>query len=93
MNNGCDLNCGTLFAYLKEAVEKGMVKEERLNEALVHLFTTRMMLGVFDQKGENPYDQISYEVVDSEADAGVESQGFRKVHHAFKEREPYASVR
>jgi beta-glucosidase-related glycosidases len=65
MNNGCDLNCGTLFAYLKEAVEKGMVKEERLNEALVHLFTTRMMLGVFDQKGENPYDQISYEVVDS----------------------------
>ena len=65
MNNGCDLNCGTLFAYLKEAVEKGMVKEERLNEALVHLFTTRMMLGVFDQKGENPYDQISYEGVDS----------------------------
>ena len=65
MNNGCDLNCGTLFAYLKEAVEKGMVKEERLDEALVHLFTTRMMLGVFDQKGENPYDQIPYEVVDS----------------------------
>lgn len=65
MNNGCDLNCGNLFYYLKQAVEEGMVKEERLDEALINLYTTRMKLGVFDEKGDNPFDKISYSVVDS----------------------------
>ncbi len=65
MNNGCDLNCGNLFHYLKQAVEEGMVQESRLDEALVNLFTTRMKLGVFDKKGDNPFDKIPYSVVDS----------------------------
>ena len=65
MNGGCDLNCGRIFRHLKEAVEKGMVDESRLDEALVNLFTARMKLGVFDKKEENPYDAIPYSVVDS----------------------------
>lgn len=65
MNNGCDLNCGNLFHYLKQAVEEGRVEESRLDEALVNLFTTRMKLGVFDEKKENPFDSIPYSVVDS----------------------------
>lgn len=65
MNNGCDLNCGTLFVYLLDAVRDGLVKEERLDEALVNLFTTRMKLGVFDKADDNPYNKISYSVVDS----------------------------
>ncbi|MDE7053571.1 MAG: glycoside hydrolase family 3 C-terminal domain-containing protein, partial [Oscillospiraceae bacterium] len=66
MNNGCDLNCGTMFHFLKQAVREGLVDEKRLDEALVNLFTARMKLGVLDQKEENPYDQIPYSVVDSE---------------------------
>ncbi len=65
MNNGCDLNCGNLFHYLKQAVEEGLVEESRLDEALVNLFTTRMKLGVFDEKGKNPFDQIDYTEVDT----------------------------
>lgn len=65
MNNGCDLNCGSLFLYLEQAVKEGLVDEKRLDEAVANLFTSRMKLGVFDQKGENPYDNISYTVVDS----------------------------
>ncbi len=65
MNNGCDLNCGTLFVYLLDAVRDGLVKEERLDEALVNLFATRMKLGVFDKADDNPYNKISYSVVDS----------------------------
>ncbi|MDL2301656.1 glycoside hydrolase family 3 C-terminal domain-containing protein [Lachnospiraceae bacterium OttesenSCG-928-D06] len=65
MNNGCDLNCGNLFYYLKQAVEEGLVSESRLDEALVNLFTTRMKLGVFDEKVNNPYDKIEYDQVDS----------------------------
>ena len=65
MNNGCDLNCGNLFHYLKQAVEEGLVEESRLDEALVNLFTTRMKLGVFDEKGKNPFDEIDYTEVDT----------------------------
>ena len=66
MNNGCDLNCGNMYLYLKQAVREGMVDESRLDEALVNLFTARMKLGVLDRKEENPYDKIPYSVVDSE---------------------------
>ncbi len=65
MNGGCDLNCGDMFLYLKQAVEEGLVEESRLDEALVNLFTARMKLGVLDGKGDNPYDAIPYSVVDS----------------------------
>ena len=64
MNNGCDLNCGNLFYYLEQAVKEGRVEESRLDEALTNLFTTRLKLGVLDEKMENPYDKISYSVVD-----------------------------
>lgn len=65
MNNGCDLNCGGLFLYLKQAVEEGLVSEERLDEALVNLFTTRMKLGLMTEKEPSAFDSITYDVVDS----------------------------
>ncbi len=65
VNNGCDLNCGDLFVYVADAVKKGMIPEERVDEALVHLFTTRMKLGLFDEKKETPFDDIPYTAVDS----------------------------
>lgn len=65
MNNGCDLNCGKTFAFLVQAAREGLVDEARIDEAVVNLFTARMKLGVFDQKGDNPYDNIPFRVVDS----------------------------
>lgn len=65
MNNGCDLNCGEMFSYLLLAVQDGRVEEKRLDEALINLFTTRMKLGVMEEKEENPFDRIPYAVVDS----------------------------
>lgn len=68
MNNGCDLNCGELFEYLKKAVEDGLVDEKRLDEAVINLYTTRMKLGMFDEKkSDNPYNSIKYTEVDSAA--------------------------
>lgn len=66
VNNGCDLNCGNLFLYLQEAVEKGLLPEERIDEAVVNLFTTRMKLGVLGEGKDNPYDSISFLEADSE---------------------------
>lgn len=65
MNNGCDLNCGNLFMYLKQAVEEGLVKEERIDEALTNLFTSRFKLGVMGD--ETAFDNIPYNVVDDKS--------------------------
>ena len=66
MNNGCDLNCGDLFVYLKDAVEQGRVSEERLDEALVNLFTTRMKLGMLEGE-KTSFDGITMAEVDNKA--------------------------
>lgn len=64
VNNGCDLNCGSMFLYVEEGVKKGLISEERVDEALVNLFTTRMKLGMFEKNG-TVYDAIPYTAVDS----------------------------
>ena len=65
VNNGCDLNCGNIFIYLIEAVKQGLVKEEQLDQAVTRLITTRMKLGLFDEKEKVPYNTIRYDEVDS----------------------------
>ena len=66
VNNGCDLNCGDLFAYLLQAVEEGLVTEEKIDHALENVLTTRFKLGLFDDKSGNPYAGISYKDVDTD---------------------------
>ena len=65
VNNGCDLNCGNIFIYLLEAVKEGKLKEEQLDTAVTRLFATRMKLGLFEEQDKIPFNQIPYEVVDS----------------------------
>ena len=62
---GCDVNCGTLFVYLIQAVEEGIISEDKITQACERLFTTRMKLGLFDDKKQVPFNQIPYGVVDS----------------------------
>ncbi len=65
VNAGCDLNCGNIFLYLKQAVEQGMVSEEKVTTAVERLFTTRMQLGLFDDSNNVPFNKLSYVEVDS----------------------------
>ena len=68
MNTGCDLNCGSTFLHLMEAYEQGMISEDRITEAAERLFTTRFLLGLFD---ETEYDDIPYTVVECEEHLAV----------------------
>ncbi len=65
VNKGCDINCGSLFIHLTEAVERGLVTEATIDRAVTRLFTTRMKLGMFDAPEGVPYSTIGYEAVDS----------------------------
>ena len=64
VNNGCHLNCGKAYQYLKEAFDRELVSEETITEAVELLFEARFRLGMFADDCE--YDRIPYDVVDSE---------------------------
>ncbi len=62
--SGTDLNCGSTYPALKEAVEKGLISEAEIDRAVKRLFLARMRLGMFDPPEMVKYAQIPYNVVD-----------------------------
>lgn len=63
---GVNLNCGSVYPSLVEAVKQGLVKEVEIDSSLAVLLTTRFKLGLFDPEGSNLYDTIPTSVIDSE---------------------------
>ena len=61
IKSGCDVNCGCTYAYLLAALNEGLITEEHIRNACIHLMRTRIRLGMFDDKTE--YDDIPYTVV------------------------------
>jgi beta-glucosidase len=64
VKNGCELNCGGVFASLVAAVEEGLISEQEIDKALTRLFAARFRLGMFDPPEMVPYAQIPYGVND-----------------------------
>jgi beta-glucosidase len=64
---GTDLDCGSAYADLLDAVHKGYVKESVIDTALTRLFATRHRLGEWGAKGGDPYTNIGIDQVDSSA--------------------------
>lgn len=62
VNNGCQLNCGSAYKWLKTAVANDLITEEVITEAVERLFTARFRLGMFDSDCE--YDNIPYDVIE-----------------------------
>jgi beta-glucosidase len=67
VNNGCDLNCGTTYLALLEAVGEGHIAESAIDQALRRLFTARFLLGMFDGPEQVPFAHIPHDVLNSEA--------------------------
>ncbi len=64
VNNGCELNCGEAYKWLKAAAALELISEETITEAVIKLFTARFRLGMFDDDCE--YDNIPFEVIECE---------------------------
>mgnify|MGYP000701722625 CR=1 FL=1 len=58
---GCDVNCGSTYLHILKAYQDGLVTEEDITRAAQRLFTTRFLLGCFD---ETEFDRIPYEAVE-----------------------------
>ena len=61
INTGCDLNCGCTYLVLDKAVKQGKVSKDTVRQAAIRLFTTRFLLGLFQ---ETEYDNIPYDVIE-----------------------------
>ncbi|SIR24553.1 glycoside hydrolase family 3 C-terminal domain-containing protein [Halanaerobium kushneri] len=66
VNKGCDLNCGRVYESMKIAVEKGLLTEAVIDKSVKRLMKTRFKLGMFDPEDEVPFNQIPFEVNDSQ---------------------------
>lgn len=63
VKSGVNVNCGGMYSYLKEAIEKQLVTEKEVDDALSKQLEIRFRLGMFDDKTVNPYATISKEKV------------------------------
>ena len=68
LNKGCDLNCGCTYIHLMKAYNQGLVSEEAIRTAAIRLFTTRFILGMFD---ETEYDNLTYLDVETKENLAV----------------------
>ncbi len=76
LQNGCDLNCGNTYLHLLIALKEGLITEDMIHQAAVRLFTTRFLLGLFDE--DCVYHSISTLENDSEAHAAQALDAARK---------------
>ena len=76
--NGTDLECGKVFMVLSEALQKGLIKEELLDEHLRKTLTGRFELGMFDPADMLPWANLGPEVISSEAFNDLATQAARE---------------
>lgn len=65
LKRGVDLNCGSTFPSLIDAVKQGLVTEKEIDSSLSVLLKIRFRLGLFDPPNANPYNRIPDSVVNS----------------------------
>lgn len=65
LNAGCDFSDREYMEYIPAAVKKGLLSEERLNDAVYRVMFNRFHLGEFDPPAMVPYSKISPDVIGS----------------------------
>jgi beta-glucosidase len=68
---GTDLDCGSAYRHLTEAVDSGLVSEAAIDTAVYRLFLARFRLGMFDSASAVPWSGLSMHDVDRPADRAL----------------------
>ncbi|MFI5157232.1 MAG: glycoside hydrolase family 3 C-terminal domain-containing protein [Sphingobacteriales bacterium] len=75
---GTDLNCGSTYRALVDAVKSGLISEDKINTSVKRLFMARFKLGMFDRNNMVKYASIPYSVVNSKANQKLALEAARK---------------
>ncbi|MCX6254048.1 MAG: glycoside hydrolase family 3 C-terminal domain-containing protein, partial [Bacteroidia bacterium] len=75
---GTDLECGSDYKNLVEAVKRGLLTEDDINVAVKRIFTARFKLGMFDPDEMVPYAQIPFFVNCSDYNNSLSRQAAQK---------------
>ncbi|WP_179004585.1 glycoside hydrolase family 3 C-terminal domain-containing protein [Winogradskyella forsetii] len=78
IKTGVSLNCGVTYNSLGDSVKEGLITEKEIDNQLAILLKTRFKLGLFDPKGSNPFDHISFDVVNSESHRALSKEAAQK---------------
>jgi beta-glucosidase len=78
VKSGTDLECGSAYRNLKEALEKNMITEKDIDVALKRLFVARFRLGMFDPEEMVKYASIPYSANDSEVNKTLAKETAQK---------------
>lgn len=65
VTKGCDLECGSVYKKLGDALKQGLLSEKALDVAVTRLMRARLALGMFDPPERVRYARIPYGVNDS----------------------------
>ena len=75
LEKGCDVNCGCTYQRILDAYKEGLIDVEVLKRSAIRLFTTRFLLGMFD---ETEYDKITYDVIECKEHLALASRMARE---------------
>jgi beta-glucosidase len=75
---GTDLDCGTAYLALTDALHKGLLTAAQLDVSVKRLFTARMRLGMFDPPQQVPFSSIPFSAVNSPEDSAMALRAARE---------------
>ena len=65
VKGGVDLNCGSLYNLIPDAIKAKLLSEEDVDKSLLRLLMTRLKLGTIGNADDNPYSKIKSDVINS----------------------------
>lgn len=75
---GLNIECGSTFLALNQALEQGLVTEADIDAALFPLILTRLKLGILDADSACPYNHVGEEVIGCEKHISLARQAARE---------------
>ena len=74
VKGGVDLNCGSLYNLIPEAIKAKLLSEDDVDESLKRLLMTRLKLGTIGNADDNPYSKIKPDVINSKKHKNLAKQ-------------------
>lgn len=71
LRTGVDLNCGSTYRHLNEALQEGLIDQGEINRSLHRLLLARVRLGMLAPQQCSPYNKIAADAIDTVSDRAL----------------------